>query len=110
MEELLLETFLALDELDVVDEQHVALAVAPLERDRGVGADGVDELVHERLGRDVAHVAVREVLPHVVPDGVQQVGLAEARLAVDEQRVVGPARVFGHGAGRGVGEASSIRR
>ena len=31
VEELLLELFLALHELDVVDEQHVDLAVAPLE-------------------------------------------------------------------------------
>ena len=31
VEELLLDPFLALDELDVVDEQHVVVAVAPLE-------------------------------------------------------------------------------
>jgi hypothetical protein len=49
-------------------------------------------------------VAVREVLADVVPDGVQEVGLAEAGLAVDEQRVVGAARVFGDGTRRGVGE------
>ena len=55
VEELLLEPLLALHELDVVDEQDVDLAVAPLERRRRVGADGVDELVEEALGRDVAH-------------------------------------------------------
>ena len=32
VEELLLEALLVLHELDVVDEQHVELAVAPLER------------------------------------------------------------------------------
>ena len=56
VEELLLEALLVLHELDVVDEQHVALAVAALEGGGGVGADGVDELVHERLGGHVAHV------------------------------------------------------
>ena len=37
VEELLLRLGLALEELDVVDEQHVDLAVAPLERLRGAG-------------------------------------------------------------------------
>ena len=36
------------------------------------------------------------VVVHVVPDGVQQVGLAEAGRAVDEQRVVAATRCFGH--------------
>ena len=66
VEELLLEPLLVLHELDVVDQQHVDLAVAPLERGRGVGADGVDELVQERLGGDVAHLVGRVVLAHVV--------------------------------------------
>ena len=97
--------FFALHELDVVDEQDVALPVAALEGGGGVGPDGVDELVHEGLGGDVADVPAGEVLPDVVPDGVQEMGLAQPGVAVDEQRVVGPGRHLGHGLGRGVGEA-----
>ena len=88
VEELLLQALAVLEELDVVDEQDVDLAVAALEGVAGVGPDGVDELVEERLGGDVAHLVVLVVVVHVVADGVQQVGLAEPGRAVDEQRVV----------------------
>jgi hypothetical protein len=108
VEELLLEALLVLHELDVVHEEDVALAVAPLEGDRGVRSDGVDELVHERLGRHVANVLAREVLPDVVADGVEQVGLAQPRVTVDEQWVVRPRRVLGDGLGGGVSE--TVRR
>ena len=79
VEELLLEAFSLLEELDVVDQQDVDVAVATLEGGVGLVADGVDELVEEVLGRHVAHVVVLVVVVDVVPDGVQQVGLAESR-------------------------------
>ena len=108
VEELLLEALLALHELHVVDQQDVAVAVAALEGERGRGAQRVDEVVHERLGRDVEDLAPDVVLAHVVPDGVQQVRLAQATGAVDEERVVGAAGRLGHGLGGGVGQA--VRR
>ena len=77
VEELLLETFPLLQELDVVDEQDVDFAVAALERRVRLVADRVDELVQESFGRDVAHVVVLVVLVDVVTDRVEQVGLAE---------------------------------
>ena len=50
VEELLLRAFLAFHELDVVDEEHIAVvAEAALERSGGVRLDGIDELGHERL-------------------------------------------------------------
>ena len=104
VEELLLEALAVLQELDVVDQQDVDVAVAALEGVAGVGPDGVDELVEERLGRDVAHLVVLVVVVDVVPDGVQQVGLAEAGVAVDEQRVVRPRRRLGDAQGGGEGE------
>ena len=55
VEELLLRLHLALQELDVVDQQHVDVAVAALEALRLVVADGVDEVVGELLGVHVAH-------------------------------------------------------
>ena len=99
VEELLLQTFLALHELDVVDEQDVDLAVAALEAGRRVGSDRVDVLVEEGLGADVAHDVVLVVAMHVVTDRVQQMGLAEAGRAIDEQRVVAAARCFGDARG-----------
>ena len=69
---------------------------------------GVDEVVHEGLGGDVEDLAARVVLGHVVPDGVEQVGLAEPGVAVDEEGVVGTAGRLRHGLGGGVGQA--VRR
>ena len=56
----------------------------------------VDHLVHEPLRRDVGELQARQVRQHVVPDRVHQMRLAEAHAAVDEQRVVGARRRFGH--------------
>ena len=104
VEELLLRLLLALQELDVVDQQHVDVAVAALEAVLPVVADRVDELVGELLAGDVAHLGAGVEAAHVVPDRVQQVGLAEPGVAVDQQRVVGLARRLGDGDRGGVGE------
>jgi len=45
VEQLLLQALLALDELEVVDEEDVALPILPLERERGLAADRVDDVV-----------------------------------------------------------------
>ncbi len=60
------------------------------------------------FGGDVPHPLGREQLAHVVAHGVEQVGLAQTGVAVDEQRVVGRRRLLGHRHGRSVGEA--VRR
>ena len=70
VEELLLQTFLALHELDVVDQQYVDLAVPAFEPGGAVGADGVDVFVQEGLGAHVPHHVVLVVALHVVADGV----------------------------------------
>ena len=104
VEELLLGLGLALQELDVVDQQHVDVAVAPLEPVLPVVADRVDELVGELLARHVAHLGAGVEAADVVADRVQQVGLAQPGVAVDEQRVVGLAGRLGHRDGGGVRE------
>ena len=55
MEELFLRRLLALDELDVVDQEDVDLAVLALEVARASLTDGVDDVVGELLGVDVPH-------------------------------------------------------
>ena len=54
VEELLLDPLLVLEELDVVDQEHVVGAVALLEALDPLVAERVDEVVHEGLARDVA--------------------------------------------------------
>ena len=89
VEELLLGLRLLREELDVVDEEHADLAVERLEALDAALAQRGDELVRERLDRDAADGRPAAVRPDVVPDRVEQVGLADARRAVDEERVVG---------------------
>ena len=55
MEELLLNALLPLEELDVVDEEDVVVPVPTLEALDPLVAKRVDEVVHERLARHVAH-------------------------------------------------------
>ena len=89
MEELLLRPLLAGDELDVVDEQEVDVPVAPPKLRRAVVADRVDQLVGEPLGGDVDDDHSREQLGALVADRVQEMRLAQADPAVDEEGVVG---------------------
>ncbi len=104
VEELLLRRLLARQELDVVDQQDVHVAVALAEGVALPVADRVDELVGELLRAHVPHPGPRVEAPRVVPDRVQQVGLAEPRLPVDEQGVVRLRGRLGDGHGRGVRE------
>src|SRR5690606_7505276 len=88
VEELLLRRLLVRQELDVVDQEDVHLAVALAEAVALAVADGVDELVGELLRADVPHARARVEAARVVPDRVSQVRLAEARLPIDEEGVV----------------------
>ena len=104
VEELLLRPLLVGQELHVVDQQHVDRAVALAEVRHAVEADRVDQLVDELLGGQVEHPQLRPGAQDLMADGVQQVGLAEAHAAVEEERVVALRRVLGDGLGGGVGE------
>ena len=104
VEELLLGRVLAGDELDVVHEQHVELAVAALEFVHALEAQRVDQIVQESLGGEVEHAGVGVAPEDLVRDRVHQVGLAEADAAVEEERVVGARGRFRDRARGGVRE------
>ena len=108
VEELLLRADLGLEELDVVDEQDVDAAVGGLEGVRVAAVDGADEVVGERLGGGVADGRAGAVGRDVVRDRVQEVRLAEAGRAADEERVVGEAGHLGDGERGGVREAVGV--
>ena len=97
VEELLLHPVLALEELDIVDEQHVVGAVALLEALDALVAERVDEVVHEGLARHVPRCQPGRGLADVLGDRLEQVGLAEPGAAVDEERIVGLGRRLGYG-------------
>ena len=97
VEKLLLRALLAGQELDVVDQKNVRLAVALAELLHRCRLDGGDRLVREFFTIHVDNVEIRVVLLDLNFDGVQQVRLAQTRRPVDEQRVVRAGGVRGHG-------------
>ena len=88
MEELFLRGFLAGDELNIVDEECVGLAVLFAETHGGTGADGLDQLVCKLVALDINDILIREILFELVTDGVEQVRFAEAGVAVDKEGIV----------------------
>ena len=96
MEELLHRRLFTRQELDIVNQQNVNIAVNLLERRTLIITNRVNEIVRELLRIYVAHAQIRVQVLGVVTDRVQQVGLAQTRTAVDEQRVVDNAGLLRH--------------
>jgi hypothetical protein len=91
-------------ELHVVEQQHVDVAVALPEAGEAVLLQRLDEFVGELLGGEVGDLGIGVVAENAVPDGMHEVGLAQAGVAVNEQRVKGLRGRLGHGERRRVGE------
>ena len=108
VEDLFLRGLRSRQELHVVDEQDVDRAVALAEAARAgaaiLGADRVQQIVGEGLAGDVEHAGVGIASDDGVADGMQEMGLAQADAAVDEQRVIGVSRRLADAQGGGVGE------
>ena len=104
MEEFLLGLGLAGDELHVVHQQDVRVPVFVVEFQLFALADGLDQGVGKIVALDVDDLGAAVVLADAVGDGVDQVGLAQARVAVDQKGIVGFRRRVGHGPGGGVGK------
>ena len=113
VEEFLLRAVFAGEELHIVDQQQVQRVVLGLQLIEGLALVVFDHVGDELLGVQVQHAGVRPVLQQRIADGVDQMRLAKANAAVDEQRVVGDARRAGHvqrgGAGHLVGAAGHQR-
>ena len=105
MEELLLGLDLPTEELNIVDNEDVDVAVASLECSGLIVANAVDEFIREFLGTDISNSCSAVQRPRVMTDCVKQVSLAETRTPVDEQRVVGGSGALGYSDGGGVCEA-----
>ena len=91
-------------ELDIVDHQHIAGAVFFTEAVALLvvaAPDDADELVDHGLRTDIDHPGLRGVFEEVIAYRLEKVCLAEPDAAVDEQRIVFPARVFRHRLRRG---------
>ena len=106
VEEFFLGAILAAHELDVVHQEQIHfVAVIGGELVDAVMLDGLHELAVEGFGRDVPDLFPGVFGHDEVADGLQQVGLAQAHAAVDQQGIeFGSAGILGHGQGGGIGE------
>ena len=93
VEELLLRVLLAGEELDIVDQQRVQRAVGGLEVVDPIVLQRPHHVAHEALRVYVGHARFLVAFGDEVADRVHEVRFAEADAAVDEQRVVGAARI-----------------
>ena len=96
-----LRAVLVREELNVVDEQRVERSIRRLELVHLVVLKRDDHVTHESFGVNVCDARIRIPRLDGVPHGLHQMRLAEPDTAVDEQRVVGAARILGdlHGGG-----------
>jgi hypothetical protein len=104
VEEFLLRSLFAGQGVHVVEEEEVDGAVGLAEKGHAAQPNGGDELVDELFGGDVANAGLGPGGGEVVTDGVEEVGLAKAGTAVNEQGVVGLAGILGDGLSSGAGE------
>ena len=89
VEELFLCSLLPTQELDVIDQQHRGLlAVAISELRHPSIAKSMNQFVGELLGGHVENLGLGVTLSNSISDGVDQVSLAQARVSVNEERVV----------------------
>jgi len=108
VEELFLRPLLLGQELDVVDQKDVDRPVALPESGHPLEPDRRDQVVHEVLGGQVDDARSGGGSAETVADRVQQMGLAQAHTAVEEERVVGDPGLLRHGLGGSAGEAVRV--
>ena len=88
VEELLLGSLAACQELHVVQDEDVDAAEPLLEVAHAIATERGDEVVHERVGGEVRDANQRLAFEDLVADGVHQVRFAATDAAVHEERVV----------------------
>ena len=92
-----LKTFLADQKLNLVNEKHIRLKVLLAESGKLPILDCVHKFTRELFCGQVGHLCIWVALVYVVADGVEQMGFAQADAAMNEQRIMGFAGIFGGG-------------
>ncbi len=88
MEKFLLSRFFPSQELNVVNQQNVYVAVFVAKAFRPVVPDGVDEFIREFLRGNVHDAACRVMFQNVMADRMHQVRFSQPDPSVQKQRVV----------------------
>ncbi len=100
MKELLLSSFLAGDELDIIKEQDVDTAKGLPKSVHLLAANAVDEFIDELFGRHVGDLKGWRDFGEPVSNSVQEVCFAEPGAPVEIQRVVRLSGLFRDRLGR----------
>jgi len=88
------------EEVNVIDHQHVDVAIAMTKLIHLATLNGGDELVDEAVAGEIQNARIILALENFLADGLEQVRLAQPDAAVNEQRIVRPARLLADGDGR----------
>ena len=104
VEKLVLCLLLARHELNVVHQQQVRLPVLHAEVLALAAADGVHKLVDEIVALDIDDAGIRLFFHDLMGNGVDEVGLSQTAVTVNEQGVVVLCRLGGHRLGGGKGQ------
>src|SRR3989338_4436173 len=102
MEEFLLRLLGVRDELHVVHDEDVVLAILVLEAVRAAGAHGIDVIDGETLRGHIEDILIRVLFLEMIPYRLNKVRLAAPRRAVNEERVVRKTRALEDGLRGGV--------
>src|SRR6202011_1411637 len=92
VEKFFLRTLLPAEKLNIVDQEQIGLAITFSELDQVVVLDRIDELVDEKLAREIHHLHAFLFDHDVLADGLHEMRLAQAHAAINKQRVVSSGR------------------
>ena len=105
VQKLLLRGLLVGEEMDVIDQEHINASKAVPKRIAVVALDCIDEMIGKFFAGDINAIELGVLLFDSIIDRLQQVRLAEAAPAVDEQRVVLGRGVLDHADRTSLGES-----
>src|SRR5271157_6013735 len=97
VEQFLLGAFLALEKLDVIDEQNIHEPVLVLELVPRLFLDGENELIGECFHRDIGDLQVGKLPVDGIADGLNEMRLPEADAPIDQAGIVAGAGVSRNG-------------
>ena len=93
--------------MNVVNDQGIDVPIFLAKIAHALGADRFDQFIGELFGAKIDDFQPGFLDQHLVADGVKQMGFAQPRSPIYEQRVVSGG-VVGHGHGGGVGQLIGI--
>src|SRR5688572_18316252 len=104
VEELLLRALLAGEELDIVDQQDVRLAVTLAEFHQTAGLDRVDEVIRDPLAGNTEPLPPALLRENAMPDRMHEMPLPQTPPTIHEEGIVRFAGRLADGDASGVGE------